>query len=152
MSTHKQIPFIYVGTEDIRIQQAFNRLVRELQLVNDGGVGAGSSTFIRMFLNSAGIVISSDIIPSGSLLVQTVIEIIQAFDGGATIDVTTNGSTPPVLQSTSDNNTSQTSIYEVDNWLQIGATNAGNVVCNVGGTPTVGQAIVVVEYVSNPVG
>ena len=91
-------------------------------------------------------------VPVGSTLIQTVLELNQPFDGSATIATSINSAPPTPLQTISDNNSAVKATYEVDNWLEIDITNAGNIVCVVSGSPTQGQAVLVVEFVSAPVG
>ena len=199
-----KVPQIYVGHEDIRIQQAFDKVRRILESIPVSGGSAsgdltgaypgpmtvvglqgnpvsnippipgqvlgwngtdwvpvagataiGSSTFIRLVLDGSvgpSVVTSLTNIPVGSTLIRSVVHIYQPFNGGATIKIETNSLPPFIIQSIIDNNTSVINVYEVEPWEEIDITNSGNIVCTVSGAPTQGKAVILIEFVSNPVG
>ena len=86
-------------------------------------------------------------VPTGSKIMAVITNVTAAYDAGATIAVSINGSTPITVQATSENNPLAVESYKNEPLTTIGGTNTGVVRAVLGGSPTVGAAEVLVGYV-----
>jgi hypothetical protein len=115
------------------------------------GDGTASTTGLQKAVkipvtSTAGTFDSTTSIPSGAKILRVYSDVKTAYDGGATLEVSINGSTPLVVQATSDNRPNKVGLYANTPFSDVGATNAGLVRVTLGGAPTTGSADVVVEY------
>jgi hypothetical protein len=142
-----KIPSLYDNHEDQKIQYTFNKIRRILQKLN-ANINASSKFILLPFtFSDAGVpVISTDLIPAGAIIVQTVVEALTAFDGGATLVVSVNSAPPITIQIQSENNLLVPGIYVVDNW-PAATPGSGHAVLTLAGAPTTGTGSVVIEYV-----
>lgn len=118
------------------------------------GDGSGTSTGVEKFIEvavtaSKGNFDSTTVIPEGARITRVLVDVTTLYDGGATIQVTANGSAPVTLQATTENLPSATGTYGNTPMAVLGATGTGVVrVVLGGGTVTVGAAKVIVGYVA----
>lgn len=142
-----KIPSLYDGHEDYKIQYTFNKIRSILQKLN-ANINASSKFILLPFtFNDTGTpVISTDLIPAGAIIVQTVVEVLSAFDGGATLVVGVNSVPPINIQIQSENNLLVPGVYVVDNW-PAATPGSGHAVVALAGAPTIGSGAVVIEYV-----
>lgn len=115
------------------------------------GDGTGSSTGVQKAIkvtvgSAAGNFDSTTSVPSGAKIVRVLTNVTTLYDGGATLEVLVNGSTPLTVQATTENRPNKVGLYANTPFSDVAASNAGIVRVVLGGTPTVGAAEVVVEY------
>jgi len=115
------------------------------------GDGSGTSTGVAKAIKvtvsaTAGNFDSTTTIPEGAKIMRVFTDVKTAYDGGATIAVKINGSSPLTVQATTENKPSKINLYANTPFSDVSASNAGVVRVTLGGSPTVGAAEVVVEY------
>jgi hypothetical protein len=115
------------------------------------GDGSGTSTGVQKKIKvpvtaTAGNFDSTTTIPENSKIMRVFTEVKTLYDGGATIAVKINGSSPLTVQATTENRPNKVNLYANTPFADVSASNAGVVRVTLGGTPTVGAAEVVVEY------
>lgn len=94
--------------------------------------------------NVAGVYDSATAIPAGAVVINAQIKVDTAYDGGATITIGTPAA-PGAFQGVGNNVPSSTNLYL--NAQQTDVAAPGVVRVTLGGAPTVGAAVVLVEYV-----
>jgi len=96
--------------------------------------------------SAAGNYDSTTSIPEGAKILRVLTNIETPYDGGATIQVRVNGSTPLTVQATSENRPNRAGLYGSTPFAEVAAANEGVLRVVLGAAPTVGAAEVVVEY------
>ena len=69
---------------------------------------------------------------------------------GATIQVKVNGSSPLEIQAVGDNDSQVANVYESKPLAKVLTANAGVIQVVIAGSPVVGSATVIIEYVESP--
>jgi len=85
-------------------------------------------------------------IPENAYIKKCTVSVNSEYNGGATIEVKTNGSTPYNIQLISENNLGAIDHYVTEPLVKLSATQAGTARVVLAGSPTSGAAKVVIEY------
>jgi hypothetical protein len=111
--------------------------------------GAGYVKVIQITVGAtAGAFNSTEIIPSGAVVLESVVEVTTLYDGTNTLAVTVQGSSPVTVQAAAENNVAVVDEYSVEQRTPIGATGTGVVRATLAGDSSVGAAEVYVSYVT----
>jgi hypothetical protein len=118
------------------------------------GDGGSSSTGLQRVISVAWVgtggatsVSSTTAIPSGAIVTRVANKVTTGLDGSGTILVVVDGTADETILATADSDSATVGEYENYEKHVITSGNEGVVKVTVGGTPTVGAGLVLVEYV-----
>lgn len=142
---------LYASFASKYLEQKWLELNRRIEAAFAVVPALAGSTFIRIPVGSTpGTVLSTAVVPGGSLVVRCAVKINSAYDGGATIRVETTGGTTFVFQTVADNDPSDPDTYELVQYATLTGAEAGQVRVVLAGASTTGAAVVVVEFAASP--
>lgn len=107
-------------------------------------VQVGDSKFIRLPITT-NTVTSTTVIPPGSIILSSLVNIQEAYNLGTTINTVLAGADPILLQDVSDADVQDVSFFATETLVDVGPTNGGPIQVVVTGATT-GSGYAVVEY------
>ena len=128
---------------------AANKKITRANLLSGIAAANGIAKHIEIAVSTS-TVSSTTAIPVGARVKSVVTLVNSVYSVGATLQVVVNGATPLEVQATSDNDAQTSDAYESRPFAKVLTANAGVVEVVVAGSPVIGSATVIIEYVEAP--
>jgi len=126
-----------------------NKKITKANLLSGIATSNGLAKHIAITVGTSS-VSSTTSIPENAIVKSVTTRINSVYSAGATLQVIVDGATDLEIQATGDNDAETANAYESRPFLTVGATNVGVARVVVAGSPVIGSATVLIEYVEAP--
>jgi len=126
-----------------------NKKITRANLLSGIATANGLAKHIAITVSTSS-VSSTTSIPENAIIKSVTTIINSVYSAGTTLQVIVDGTTDLEIQATGDNDAETTNVYESRPFSTVAAANVGVARVVVAGSPVIGSATVIVEYVEAP--